>query len=284
MNIDIISDIHLDSHLKYLEPDDSMVADFWKCLQPKAETLVIAGDIGHSNLQNINILKALRRNFYKNILLVLGNHDYYIREGVVKYFHGQNGLITDLPKFSASKDRVQEFRHMCNDVDGIHILDGNVIEIEGIKFGGAMGWYDGKYYEANKDKINFGKVNLQAMWQDSMDDDIYIKPKMSFDGFLEEERVKIENVLMRNPDIMITHVNPSIKIEHQYKSYAKYISTSFFSYDGQKHMEEFNGKYWIFGHSHFDSDFDIDGRFRLISNCLGYRNESANKRIKTIEI
>ena len=59
LKIDILSDIHFDNYFygKYTNDDVinfySQIIDFNKC----GDVLVIAGDIGHNNSQNIKILK-----------------------------------------------------------------------------------------------------------------------------------------------------------------------------------------------------------------------------------
>ncbi|MDD3466486.1 MAG: metallophosphoesterase [Campylobacterales bacterium] len=262
--VDIISDTHFDSFFKFCNPKEEEILSLWQSLQPQAQTLVIAGDIGHSNSQNIHVLKTLRRNFYKNIVLVLGNHDYYI----------------DKNEYETREERANEFKERCKKIDGIYLLDGDVVKIDGIKFGGAMGWYDGKYFEQIKDSIGGAKMDMQATWKDTINDN----PKMAFDDFLGTETAKIERTLAQEPDVMITHFNPSTKIEHQHPLLANDETTTFYCYDGRRHMEVFDGKYWIFGHSHFSDEFDIDGRFTLMTNCLGYANEKNKGRISTIEL
>jgi DNA repair exonuclease SbcCD nuclease subunit len=61
MKIDILSDVHFDNYFysKYTNDDVikfySQIIDFNNC----GDVLVIAGDIGHNNQQNIKILKLL---------------------------------------------------------------------------------------------------------------------------------------------------------------------------------------------------------------------------------
>ena len=66
MKIDILSDVHFDNYFygKYKNDDVikfySQIIDFKNC----GDVLVIAGDIGHNNTQNIKILKILKQ-YYK---------------------------------------------------------------------------------------------------------------------------------------------------------------------------------------------------------------------------
>lgn len=48
MKIDIMSDLHINAHIKHLKPDDRLVEKLWNRLEPKGEILLIAGDIGQN--------------------------------------------------------------------------------------------------------------------------------------------------------------------------------------------------------------------------------------------
>lgn len=75
IKIDILSDHHINAHIKHLKPDDRLVEKLWNRLEPQGEVLLVAGDIGEINEQNVNFLASLKRLFYKEIVCVLGNHD-----------------------------------------------------------------------------------------------------------------------------------------------------------------------------------------------------------------
>lgn len=138
MKIDILSDVHFDNYFynKYKSDDVikfySQIIDFNNC----GDVLVIAGDLGHDNEQNIKILKILKE-YYKSIICVLGNHDYYLM--------GK----TNQKLFSNSFERVENMRSLINSKDGMYCLNGNIIEIDGVKFGGADSWYDDGYLNVN---------------------------------------------------------------------------------------------------------------------------------------
>ena len=135
MKVDILSDTHFDNWFGYNTiPDKEMVVEFWRSLKPKGDYLIIAGDIGHDLIQNIAVLNILKEVFYKEIIITLGNHDHYVI--------GFNLLETARSKAKKSKKLYKQ--------NGIIVLDGDIVEIEGIKFGGAKGWYHSAYVK----KIN----------------------------------------------------------------------------------------------------------------------------------
>ena len=191
MKIDILSDLHFDNYFygKYTKDDVikfySQIIDFNNC----GDVLVIAGDLGHNNHQNIKILKILKE-FYKNIVCVLGNHDYI-----------------------------------------------NILEIE------------------------------------------------NFDDFYEMEKPKIEKVY-KDCDVMITHINPSVKDENMNSKYKNNLSNTFFCFDGEEYLKNGNMKYWIFGHNHDVIEYK-EHNVTCICNPVGYHNESGNGKwikIKQIEV
>lgn len=103
MQIDILSDLHINSWSKHLLPDGKEVRRIWEPLKPKGEVLIVAGDIGEIPLQNANFLKTLKKLYYKEIVCVLGNHDlhclynrtiYLYDGGTGNYCNTLDGRIT----------------------------------------------------------------------------------------------------------------------------------------------------------------------------------------------
>ncbi|QIR80007.1 metallophosphoesterase (plasmid) [Sulfurospirillum diekertiae] len=97
--IDILSDTHFDNWFGYphqgnknkLSPPKDAIVGFWRKLKPQGDYLILAGDIGHSIEQNINILKILKELYYKEIILTMGNHDYYVADSEYKSLF-ENGI------------------------------------------------------------------------------------------------------------------------------------------------------------------------------------------------
>src|SRR5689334_17321488 len=86
-HFDLISDLHLDFWLKRTargtkeqqREHQKEIDAFVSSLLPRtvSEVLVIAGDLGHSNEMNFEVLQSLK-HVYPYIVLVAGNHDYYL--------------------------------------------------------------------------------------------------------------------------------------------------------------------------------------------------------------
>lgn len=98
MIVDILSDLHLDfyfkPHLTTLENVSSFFEPIFtnNTARTIGDVLIIARDIGHYNAQNIEVLKILQKKFYKHIICVLGNHDYYLVNGEARYSFENNSF------------------------------------------------------------------------------------------------------------------------------------------------------------------------------------------------
>ena len=107
MKIDILSDLHLDFYFNpTVDITTKNVKSFFDSIFTKdddVDTLIIAGDIGHYNYQNIEVLKIIKKEYYKNIICVLGNHDYYLLNDAIKKQYDNNSF-----------NRVKEMRELIN--------------------------------------------------------------------------------------------------------------------------------------------------------------------------
>ena len=228
MKIDILSDLHFDNYFynKYKKDDVikfySQIIDF----NNLGDILVIAGDLGHDNEQNIKILKILKE-YYKNIICILGNHDYYLM--------GK----TNKKLFSNSFERVENMRELINSKDGMYCLNGNIIEIDGIKFGGCDSWYNDGFLKVNYPSGNFSRKSTNVMWSNCTPDSKFIVGIENFDDIFEIEKEKIESVY-KDCDVMITHVNPSAKKDNINIRFQTNPSSTCFCFDGEKYLKNGN--------------------------------------------
>lgn len=256
MKIDILSDLHIDFYLKYSVMTEKNIVSFFKpILGDGGDVLIIAGDIGHDNGQNLALARTLHQNFYKYIICVLGNHDYY---------------IANQYEFKDSFERASQMRALLNSEDGIFCLDSSVAEIEGVRFGGADSWYDRSYIKKYFPLCTVSDAD--ALWGEFMNDSNYIYGIKKFDDIAKIEQEKLERVYQKC-DVMITHVNPSFDEKHIDKEYKNSAANTFFTFDGSKFYQNGIMKYWIFGHTHKPIEYEING-IKFLCNPLGYPNES----------
>ena len=176
-------------------------------------------------------------------------------------------------------------RELINKEDNIYCLNGDIIEIDSVKFGGCDGWYNDGYLQVNNPDEFFPKYSTNIMWQNHLPDYKNILEIENFDDFYEMEKPKIEKVY-KDCDVMITHINPSVKDENMNSKYKNNLSNTFFCFDGEEYLKNGSMKYWIFGHNHDVIEYK-EHNVKCICNPLGYFNESGNGswvKIKQIEV
>ena len=84
-----------------------------------ADILVFAGDNSHYPRQNKLMLeKIAAKKIYKKIFVTFGNHDLYIISNQQK------------SKYKTSWDKVLELKQICEEIDTVEFLDGNIVEVE----------------------------------------------------------------------------------------------------------------------------------------------------------
>lgn len=273
MIVDYVSDIHIDFYLRYKDCsfDNLKTTKLHEIFaNRRGEVLVIAGDIGHYNDQNIFFLKALREYFgYEKVFLVLGNHDYYLlQESIRKHYN------------NSSFKRIHEIKKMCRELDGVHLLSGDIVEYKDIKFGGSTLWYDGKYIQRLDIKIS--KEGITELWQRKMLDASMIYGIKRFDSLYLRELERLRKIYDKC-DVMITHINPSIDPKHTPAKYTLDKLNGFYSFDGEFYIENSSANYWVFGHIHESIEYEINNT-KVMSNPLGYPGENQDFKLKSFKI
>ena len=280
--IDFISDIHLDFWLKEKQANkklENITENFIKTvLKPKGDyILVIAGDLGHYYTQDTELLGQLNK-IYKHIIIVTGNHDLYLVSTNQKKKYRMHSYA-----------RVEEMKAFC-EKEGIHYLDGNVVDIDGLKIGGTGMWYDldgspklEKWNKVMNDsnlimegsepikyQYGYGSYVKQSQWDTQAH---YIK-----------EVDKLAQLIFKDVDVIVTHILPVLMPEEimvpQYRGDENNI---FYMSDNMDIVEEINPEVVIFGHTHETYDFDLNGIW-FVCNPLGYQSERTGNEIRQIQI
>jgi len=279
MTIDILSDLHLDFYFPANKtPDIDAVKSIFDPIfcnnkRKAGDVLIIAGDIGHYNHQNIQILQILQAEYYQHIICVLGNHDYYLVDykSIDKYHNN-------------AFNRANEMRELINEQDHIYCLDGTLIEIEGIRFGGCDSSYSNAYLQKYFPLQDDDSL-INTMWKNEMNDYRMMRNINSYIELYNIEIKKLESIYDKC-DVMITHVNPSYLHKHLPATYINNKFNTFFTFDGHKFLKNGTMKHWIFGHTHSKLEYNFHG-VKCLCNPLGYPVENNNKEgdfIKSIDI
>ncbi|TDG00909.1 metallophosphoesterase family protein [Paenibacillus piri] len=274
-SFDLISDIHLDfwvrmnnNEVKQRRNIDRLVDSLIPPDHPSS-TLVIAGDLGHYNVQNQQLLISFKR-FYDKILIVFGNHDLYLVS------NGQRRKYS-----SDSMKRRGEMKQLAEQLEGVVCLDGTTICIDGVTYGGTASWYDCSF---GIQTLNMSQSQLYEEWKKSMNDANLIYPRFTQStlmDFFNHEYEKLEAVIDES-QVIISHVSPDWS--HVGGKHLIDPVTSFYYFDGSSLLTRAKGKVWCFGHIHTKVDYLHSDGCRLINNALGYPDERTGTKIRTIQL
>mgnify|MGYP001431574520 CR=1 FL=1 len=274
MKIAYIGDLHIDFYCTQRNPQHR---DYYpqfqryisNVLRPvPADILLVAGDIGHYNQQNIDLLIALKEH-YPTIIVTYGNHEMYILS------------TSDLNKYNySSKARVDEFKAMCTAND-IHCLDGDTVSVAGLTISGLPMWYNLPtpadmhkwFYYLNDSRYIVEGYTIPAY--------AYSKKAEPFDtqAFYHEQLAKLQ--ALPHSDILLTHVSPVIRPTHIQGHHADFTDYDiFYETDNLEHIK---ANYCVFGHSHDIGTFTL-GSTTFLTNSIGYPNESLPSSITTFTI
>ncbi len=239
VRIRILSDLHLE------------FSD-WRAPPGDEDLVVLAGDIGEGR----SGIPWARRNFEdKDIIYVPGNHEYYGRD----FDELRQGL----------RDSARTL--------GVHLLDGDELVLNGVRFLGATLWTDFALYGE-------GRATLEQAMRDSaarMTDDHVIR---RWGGTLRLEDTREVHLAQRDwlqralaglttvaqrfagPTVIVTHHAPSpTSIAPRF--HGSILNASFAS-----DLRELMGpvvKLWVHGHMHNSLDY-VERGTRVVCNPGGY--------------
>ncbi len=261
MKVDYFSDIHCNNWVSIVEPEYTQIKKFESLFekivpQNPSDTLIIAGDIGHSNQQNEIAFRTLKK-WYKNILWTNGNHDLYIFPESRRYKF-----------FVESFERLNDMINISNKIEGVHYLSGNMIEIDGVKFTGCSMWYD---YSFGCKEYNRTIQEMDNIWRDiKWSDYVHITDEHGEDlnsmSFYLKQLDLLKNHYNES-NVIVTHIGPDYS--KMSKKYRNDLSSAFFYFDGENLLRNGVGKHWIYGHTHSPSQYKKYG-CNLYCNPLGY--------------
>lgn len=245
MQVDYISDLHLDFHVRHdgnYPKWQLKTGLFLHSLLPNSlgEILILAGDISHYNIQSFWAIEYFS-NLYNRVFYVSGNHDYYLISGGQRKKYRYN-----------SKNREIELCEMVSELSNVtHLKNFETCEYQGFKIAGATSWYPLTDF---KDRIFFEQMSNDSVLIKKID--------IGAENYIESEKYKD----MEQVDIIITHVPPTIINSHH-----KHGGTSCYLNE----LKDIKADHMIFGHCHEQECYDKVG-FKFYINALGYPNEWVN--------
>jgi hypothetical protein len=179
---------------------------------------------------------------------------------------------------------------MCDEI-GIYFLDGDVIEINGVKFGGTCSWY------------NLPTSQDISTWKKVMNDSVkiyngyskqpygmyqsYEQPSNNWNtqDFWMKQKAKLIEISQEKCDVFITHVplNEPTKEEGMADEFIGDPDNIFYYTNNFELLKQSGCSVAIHGHTHQSLDYVKDG-IRILCQPLGYPSNNTYNFVKQIEI
>lgn len=238
MKLACYSDLHLEFQHNWELPQDL-----------DANVLVLAGDI--IVFDNFWPLKHLLQNWHKPVLLVAGNHEYYLWQPMLKCQKiFKRWLAEELPQ--------------------VRFLNNESININGVNFFGGTMWTDFNG-NANASKtlaargINDFRLICAETERFMPDDSIVLHNEFvaALTRWFDEK--------LSGPHVVITHHAPVVKLNTKFPESP--LQPAFTAYDAIPLIEKYQPDLWIYGHTH-ECDRQNIGKTKIVSNQLGYPKQS----------
>jgi predicted phosphodiesterase len=221
---------------------------------PDADVLVVAGDFCPPLCRSVLALSKI--SFRMPVIYVPGNRDYYTR----------NTIEAELELARAAARAPQG--------KGLHVLDGDVVEVAGTRFVGATLWTDLAFDGGPKDKA-LSRLND---FLNITTDDGPFTPAEYRRRHVASRRV-IEDVIavpFNGPTVVVSHHSPHANsVGERYAGNVDGVNALFHS-DLSEILEGSNAPdVWVHGATHVGVDYRV-GRTRVLSNPLGYGRGAEN--------
>jgi predicted phosphodiesterase len=230
MKILVLSDLHCEFH----EDHGRKFVDSLPTGQH--DVVVLAGDIAMQR-HMFEVLGMFCEKF-RHVIYVTGNHEYY---------------RSDRGKVNATIRKIKS-RHQ-----NLHVLDKDIVEIDGQRFLGATLWFSqSRMSEALRPHwSDFACIVALHKW-------VYQENSEALNFFNRE---------IKAGDIVISHHMPAWQSVHP--KYAQEPSNCYYVTDVSPLIMEREPAFWIHGHTHESCDYTIN-KTRIVCNPYGYEGFADN--------
>ena len=267
------SDFHMDFYIDSKYSGDSLdkrvVFYVEKYLLPEdCDVMILSGDLSHYTKQIFSLITYLKQ--YANSIIVLdGNHEKYLVSKSQMKQYNKNSFR-----------KINEIKEWCLEEEDVYFLDGNIIELWGLRIGGTCNWYD-LPTQAHLEQWNQVLNDSNYIIEDK--EPITIKYAYSYSekisqwdtqSYRQSEKNNLIKISNEGVDIFVTHICPII-IPDQFQN-QKYIGDKnniFYMTDDIDIIKASNAKICIFGHQHDVKTFEEENiEFKI--NAQGYPKEN----------
>ena len=226
-----------DLHIEYTHND---APDPLNYIIPKAEVLVLAGDIG--SLYRIKQLRGFLERIcklFQVVLYVPGNHEFYA-------VHNYKPL--------SYKSLEQRLKSLGESISNLYILNRSSVRIDSTCIVGCTLWTKPECIVPHY-IVRVNELNTKGYKRQHEKDLHYIKRMIKY---CNQEKYNM---------VVITHHPPSTQTLQGAKKRKRF--QSLYATDLEEMLIKENMKTWICGHTHKNFDFITKGGCRVVSNQKG---------------
>jgi hypothetical protein len=244
-SIQVLSDLHLEAPKSY---------DIF-CITPTAPYLALLGDIGCVRDEGYLLFLEKQLSQFKIVFLLLGNHEPYhsswefVKEKIHKFEQGVKArddsgelVLLDQTRYDLSSE--------------VTILGCTLFS---------------KILPEQEQSVSFGLNDFYHIDSGSWTVEDHASCHISDLAFLNRQVAFIAEHEPERKIIILTHYSPTLSSKAVDPAQAGSKIGSGFATDlrGEACWESRNVKVWAFGHTHYNCDFDLDGK-RVLANQRGY--------------
>jgi len=244
MKIKLISDLHTEfkpprQFQDYLRYDGE-------------DVLILAGDIAVGHTNAFDLIQDFRKEGFKDIIYVPGNHEYY---------------GTSVREF----DSKMELK--CKSIEGVHFLNPDWVKIGDTIFVGGTLWTN---FRCNP----IAELDAAA----SISDFYHIKGfRTELAALMYYKHLKmfmdIAKMFPSEKKVFISHFLPTVECISQRFRESGNLLNNYFANDLTEFVENLENSTWMFGHTHDSVDINI-GTTRMLCNPYGYYGHEVNPDFK----
>lgn len=235
MKIRLLSDLHTEFRLPYKTQSFAQYRG--------EDVLVLAGDIASGSTNVMDVIKFFKAQGFSQIVYVAGNHEYY---------------GTSIDDFNT------KMTEKCAQVDGVHFLNGDSVDIDGVQFIGATLWTN---FRNDPFAQKLARMSIADFKYIHGFDTNQAKAKYLVDwDIISRETFKHQD----KKCVVVTHFLPTDScISARFRDPRFSDLNPYFANDLAEKIEQFNNVTWLFGHTH-DAVDSMCGSTRLVCNPHGY--------------
>lgn len=244
MKIKLLSDLHTEFKPS-LEAQEYLRYEY-------EDILILAGDIASGSTNTSDLIKKFKREGYKDIIFVPGNHEYYGTE------------IRDFDAKMVLK---------CKALEDVHFLNPGWVKIKDTIFIGGTLWTNFRCNPLAELDATSGIADFHLIkgFRPELASLLYYKHLKLF--------MDVNKLFPTEKKVFISHFLPTVECISPRFRQSDNLINNYFANDLTEFVESLENSTWVFGHTHDSVDITI-GTTRLISNPYGYYGSEVNPNFK----